>query len=70
MIDTPTDTLKSLVVDTVNKLEKPLAHILPEMISNIFVPVAILAMLFILDWRMVLSTLATVPIGFIVMMGK
>lgn len=34
MIDTPTGTLKSLVVDTVDKLEKPLAHILPEMISK------------------------------------
>lgn len=70
MIDTPTGTLKSLVVDTVDKLEKPLAHILPEMISNIFVPIAILIMLFTLDWRMALATLATVPIGFIVMMGQ
>lgn len=70
MVDTPTGTLKSLVVDTVDKLEKPLAHILPEMISNIFAPIAILIMLFVMDWRMALATLATVPIGFIILMGQ
>lgn len=70
MIDTPTGTLKSLVVDTVDKLEKPLAHILPEMISNIFAPIAILVMLFAMDWRMALATLATVPIGFVILMGQ
>jgi len=70
MIDTPVGTLKALVVDTVDKLEKPLAHIFPEMISNIFAPVAILVMLFILDWRMGLATIATVPVGFIILMGQ
>ena len=51
-------------------MEKPLAHILPEMISNIFAPLAILIVLFILDWRMALATIATVPVGFIIFMGQ
>ena len=67
MIDTPTGTLKALVVDIVEKLEKPLAHILPEMTSNILAPLSILITLFILDWRMGLATLVTVPLGLFIM---
>lgn len=70
MLDTPSGTLKTLVVDVVDKMEKPLAHILPEMISNILVPVFMLIMLFVLDGRMALATLATIPIGFVVFMGQ
>ena len=70
MTETPTGTLKTLVVDVVDKMEKPLAHILPEMTSNILVPVFMLIFLFVLDWRMALASLATIPIGFIVFMGQ
>ena len=70
MVDTPSGTLKTLVVDVVDKMEKPLAHILPEMISNILVPVFMLIFLFVLDFRMALATLATIPVGFIVFMGQ
>ena len=70
MIDTPTGTLKTLVVDIVEKLEKPLAHILPEMTSNICTPIAILILLFIYDWRMALATLAVIPVGLVIMLGQ
>lgn len=70
MVDTPSGTLKTLVVDVVDKMEKPLAHILPEMISNILVPVFMLILLILLDYRMALATLATIPVGFIIFMGQ
>lgn len=70
MIDTPSGTLKTLVVDVVDKIEKPLAHILPEMTSNILVPVFMLIVLFMLDWRMALASLAAIPVGFLVFMGQ
>ena len=70
MIDTPTGAMKTLVIDVVEKLEKPLAHILPEMTSNILVPSFTLILLFILDWRMALASLATIPIGFLIFMGQ
>lgn len=70
MIDTPTGTFKAMVIDVVEKLEKPLAHILPEMTSNILVPAFTLIFLFILDWRMALASLATIPIGFFIFMGQ
>jgi ATP-binding cassette subfamily B protein len=70
MVESSTGELKTLVVDTVEKLEKPLAHILPEMTSNLLAPIAIIIVLFILDWRMALAGIATIPLGFIVMMGQ
>lgn len=38
--------------------------ITPEFTSNLLVPIALLVYLFVLDWRMALAVLVTVPIGF------
>lgn len=35
MVDTPSGKLKAMVVDTVDKLEQPLAHMLPEITANV-----------------------------------
>mgnify|MGYP003308412713 CR=1 FL=1 len=42
-----------------------MAHVVPEFTSNLLVPVGLLVYLFVLDWRMALATLGTVPIGII-----
>ena len=60
---------KTLLVDTVEKLELPLAHMIPELTANILVPIFMLAYLFVLDWRMALISLITVPIGLVCYMG-
>lgn len=39
VIETPSGKLKTLIVDTVEKMEVPLAHLLPELTSNLLVPV-------------------------------
>ena len=36
MVDTSSGKLKAMVVDTVDKLEQPLAHMLPEITANVF----------------------------------
>lgn len=38
-----------------------MAHITPEFTSNLLVPIALLVYLFVLDWRMALAVLVTVP---------
>ncbi len=63
IIDTHSGTLKNTIVDQVEKMERPLAHLLPEMTANVLAPVAIIIYLFILDWRMALLSLASIPIG-------
>lgn len=49
ILEMPSGKLKNIIVDRVESLETTLAHLLPEMTSNILVPIAILVYLFILD---------------------
>lgn len=63
VLNKPSGQLKDILVDRVEGLETPLAHLLPEMSANILVPVVILIYLFVLDWRMALISLITIPLG-------
>lgn len=64
VLDMPSGSVKNVLVERVDSIETTLAHIVPEFTSNILVPVSLLVYLFILDWRMALSVLVTVPLGF------
>ncbi len=64
IVDTPSGEMKQIIVDQVESMETPLAHLLPEMTANILVPILILIYLFVLDWRMALLSLVSIPIGF------
>lgn len=65
----PSGKLKTLMVDTVEKMEVPLAHLIPEMTSNICIPLAMACYLFALDWRMGLAAIATFPVGLVCYAG-
>lgn len=63
MLETPTGTFKNLIVDNVSKLEDSMAHFMPELPSNIAAPLCSILLIFILDWRMGLASLITIPLG-------
>lgn len=67
IVDTSSGQLKQIIVDQVEGMERPLAHLLPEMTSNILVPILILVYLFTLDWRMALLSLVSIPVGMLFM---
>lgn len=69
LLDTPSGKLKTTMVERVDSIESPLAHVLPEMTSNLLVPLGIIVYLFSLDWRMALVSLITLPLGFIAYMA-
>lgn len=69
IISTPSGQFKNIIVDRVESLEVPLAHLLPELTSNILVPIFMIIYLFVIDWRMALISLISLPIGMIFMMG-
>lgn len=56
--------IKSNIVDRVETIELPLAHLIPEGISNLVLPVAVFIYLLIIDWRMALASMITVPLAF------
>lgn len=64
--------LKNILVERVDSMEPTLAHVIPEMSSNAVVALATLLCLFLLDWRMALASLLTLPLGmlfFLLMMA-
>lgn len=63
MLETPTGTFKNLIVDNVATLEDSMAHFMPELPSNIAAPLCSILLIFILDWRMGLASLITIPLG-------
>ena len=63
IIDTPTGTFKNRFVDNVNQLEDAIAHFMPELPSNVFGPLLAMTIVFLIDWRMGLAGLATIPLG-------
>lgn len=67
LLNTPSGQYKTTIVDRIEGMEIPFAHLLPEMTSNVLVPLFIVAYLFILDWRMALLSLVTLVIGLVVM---
>lgn len=69
ILDTPSGKFKTVIVDTVEKLELPLAHMVPELTANILIPVLMLVYLFSLDWRLALISLVTIPVGAFCYMG-
>lgn len=69
VLDTPSGKIKNTMVEKVDSIEPTLAHVLPEMTSNLLVPLAIIIYLFVLDWRMALVSLITLPVGALCYMG-
>lgn len=67
IIDTHSGDMKTIIVDQVEKMERPLAHLMPEMTANLLGPAFIFIYLLILDWRMALLSLVSIPVGMIFM---
>lgn len=57
IISVPSGNFKQIIVDQVESMEKPLAHLLPEMTSNLLGSLSIFIYLLFLDWRMALLSL-------------
>ncbi len=68
VMETSSGKLKQIIVDQVESMEITLAHLLPEMTSNFLTPILVLIYLFVIDWRMALLSLISIPIGMIFMM--
>ncbi len=67
IIDTSSGKLKQIIVDEVESMERPIAHMIPELTANILGAVAVWIYLMTIDWRMGLITLISVPVGMIFM---
>ena len=51
------------MVETLDKMEKPIAHVIPEVIANIIIPIVLIVIIFVLDWRIGIANLLAIPLG-------
>ena len=63
----PIGAMKSTIVDRIEDIEPPLAHMIPELSSNILLPLVVVVAMFAIDWRMGLALLVTIPVALIPM---
>ena len=63
VLDRSSGSYKNIIVERVDSIETTLAHLLPEMTSNIVGALAVLILLFVEDWRMGLSMFIVLPLG-------
>ncbi|MDO4321135.1 MAG: ABC transporter ATP-binding protein [Lachnospiraceae bacterium] len=67
--DTPSGSLKNIIVERVDSIETTLAHILPEFTANLLAPIAVFIYLCVIDWRMALVSLISLPLGMLCYTG-
>ena len=60
-------SVKNVFVDKVEEVEIPLAHMIPEGLSNLLLPIAIVVYLCVIDWRMALAGIVSIPLAAIPM---
>ncbi|MFV0527973.1 MAG: ABC transporter ATP-binding protein [Lachnospiraceae bacterium] len=69
LTDTPSGKIKKLAIDDTEKLESPIAHMIPEVLGNILGAVAAVIYLFVVDWHMALVALISLPLGLLCYLG-
>lgn len=69
VMDTPSGSLKNIIVERVDSIETTLAHILPEFTANLLAPLVVFIYLCVIDWRMALVSLISLPLGLLAYMG-
>ena len=60
--------IKNIMVDKIDNIEPPLAHMIPEGTGHIALPVLSIVLLAVIDWRIALASLITLPFSMICMM--
>ena len=62
-----TGRIKKIFTDDIDQIELLLAHAIPEGIANIFIPILIIALMFVMDWRLGLLSLVPLVLGMLAM---
>ena len=60
--------IKNIIIDKIENIEPPLAHMIPEGTGHIVLPLVSLVGLFIVDWRVAVASMVTLPFALLCMM--
>lgn len=59
--------IKNIMVDKIEDMEPLLAHMIPEGTGHIMLPIVSFIALLLIDWKMALASLVTLPLSFVCM---
>ncbi len=59
--------IKNMMVDKIENLEPPLAHMIPEGAGHVVLPIVSILALAVIDWRLALASLVTFPLSILCM---
>ncbi len=59
--------IKNVIVDKIEAVEPPLAHMIPEGSGHVVLPIISFVSLFLIDWRVALASLLTLPLAMVCM---
>lgn len=59
--------IKGIMVDKIEEIEPPLAHMIPEGSGHLVLPIVSMIALIVIDWRLFLASLITFPLSLICM---
>ena len=59
--------LKKMFIDDIDSIELILAHALPEGIANLMIPIILYIAMFLVDWKLALLSLCSLPLGMFAM---
>ena len=62
-----TGRIKKVFADDIDMIELLLAHAIPEGIGNLFIPVAVIISMLLVDWKLALLCVAALPLGMLAM---
>lgn len=62
-------SIKKMFIDDIETIELLLAHALPEGIANLAIPVLVFAGMFLVDWKLALLSLCSLPLGILAAMA-
>lgn len=65
VMDKSIGEIKNIIVDKIESIEPPLAHMIPEGSGHFALPIISIILLFIIDWRIALASLITIPLAMI-----
>lgn len=69
VLDTPSGSLKNVIVERIDSIETTMAHVIPEFTSNLLGTLGVAIYIFVIDWRMGLASFVTLVLGLIAYMG-
>ncbi len=59
--------IKTMMVDKIENLEPPLAHMIPEGAGHVVLPIVSIVSLAVIDWHLALASLVTFPLSLVCM---